>query len=90
MGQTNQAHDRDGGFEWITEHSLAAAAIVYALLCIPAYIWLEGPVGTAGTVDASVAVAGLILGSILFVPIIKSVLTNKIGASRVETGVKEG
>ncbi|NEU58664.1 hypothetical protein [Halorussus sp. MSC15.2] len=88
MGQTNQAHDRDGGSEWITEHSLAAALVVYAVLSIPVYVWLEGPVGIAGTVDASLVVAGLVLGSILFVPIIKSVLTNKFGASRVHTGVK--
>ncbi|UPV76742.1 hypothetical protein M0R89_21345 (plasmid) [Halorussus limi] len=88
MGQTNQAHDRDGGSEWITEHSLAAALIVYAVLSIPVYIWLEGPVGIAGTVDASLVVAGLVLGSILFVPIIKSVLVNTFGASRVHTGVK--
>jgi hypothetical protein len=88
MGQTNQAHDRDGGSEWITEHSLAAALIVYTVLSVPVYFWLEGPVGIAGTVDASLVIAGLVLGTILFVPIIKSVLTNKFGASRVHTGVK--
>ncbi|MFC4451265.1 hypothetical protein [Halorussus aquaticus] len=88
MGQTNQAHDRDGGSEWITEHALTAALIVYVVLSIPVYLWLEGPVGIAGTVDASLVVAGLILGSILFVPVIKSVLTSKFCASRVHTGVK--
>ena len=88
MGRTNQAHGRDGGSEWITEHSLAAAIIVYALVSVPVYFWLEGPVGLAGTVDASVAIAGLVFGAILFVPIIKSVLTNRIGAGRADTGVK--
>jgi hypothetical protein len=83
MGQINQAHDSDGGSDWITEHSLAAAIIVYAILAVPAYLWLEGPVGTAGTIDTSVVVAGLALGSIMFVPILKSVLTSRFGASRV-------
>ena len=86
MGRTNQAHGGDGGSEWITEHSLAAAIAVYAVLSVPLYVWLEGPVGTAGTVDASLAAAGLALGAILFVPIIKSVLTSRIGASRADPG----
>lgn len=88
MGQTNQTHDRGGGSNWITEHSLTAAIIAYALLSVPVYFWLEGPVGIAGTVDASVVVAGLVLGSILFVPIIKSALVNRLGASRVQTDAK--
>lgn len=88
MAQTNQAQDRDGGSEWITEHALVAALIVYAILSVPVYFWLEGPVGIAGTVDASLVVAGLVLGTILFVPIIKSTLIKKFGASRVQTGVK--
>jgi hypothetical protein len=86
MGETNYAQGRDGGSEWITAHPLAAAVIVYALVSIPVYLWLEGSVGTAGTVDASIAVAGLALGSILFVPIIKAVLANRVAASRVVTG----
>ncbi|WP_458189021.1 hypothetical protein [Haladaptatus sp. NG-WS-4] len=86
MGQTNQAHDRDGGSEWVTNHPLGAAIVVYALLSIPFYFWLEGPVGTAGTIDGSIVVAGLVLGSIMFVPIIKAVLTNRFGASRVRAG----
>ena len=88
MAQTNQARDSDGGLEWVTDHSLAAAVVVYAILCVPAYLWLEGPVGIAGTVDASVTVAGLALGGIMFVPIIKAVLTNRVGASRVRPGAE--
>ena len=83
MGQTNHAQGGDGGSKWITAHPLPAAVVLYAILCIPTYLWLEGPVGTAGTVDASVVIAGLVLGSILFVPIIKTVLTNWLGAGRV-------
>ena len=88
MGQTNQAHDRSGGSEWVADHPLATASIVYATLCIPVYFWLEGPVGIAGTVDASLVVAGLVLGAILFVPIIKAVLTNRVAASRVYPGAE--
>jgi hypothetical protein len=88
MGQTNQAHDRDGGSQWITEHPLAAAVVVYALASVPLYFWLEGPVGTAGTVDGSVVVAGLVLGAIMLVPIIKAGLTNRLSASRVQTGAE--
>jgi hypothetical protein len=83
MGQTNHAQGSDGGSKWITAHPLPAAVVLYAIVCVPTYLWLEGPVGTAGTVDASVVVAGLVLGSILFVPIIKTALTNKLGAGRV-------
>ena|SRR6056297_739741 len=86
MGETNQKQDSAGGSELVTEHSLAVAIVVYAVLSVPVYIWLEGPVGIAGTVDASVTVAGLVLGSILFVPIIKAVVTNRAGASRVRPG----
>ena len=52
------------------------ATAVYAVVCVPAYFLLEGPVGTAGTVDGSVVVGGLVLGSILIVPMIKAVLRN--------------
>lgn len=86
MGQANQNHERDGGYQLITDHSLAVAIVVYALLSIPVYLWLEGPVDIAGTVDASLVVAGLVLGAIMFVPIIKSILTNRFGASRVLAG----
>lgn len=86
MGQTNQAQDPSGGSEWVTDHPLVAATIVYVLLSIPVYFWLEGPVGTAGTIDGSIAIAGVVLGSIMFVPIIKAVITNRFGASRVRVG----
>ncbi|WP_227356459.1 hypothetical protein [Haladaptatus salinisoli] len=86
MGQTNQANDSGGGSKWVTNHPMGAAIIAYAFLSIPVYFWLEGPVGTAGTVDGSIVIAGLVLGSIMFVPIIKAVLTNRFGASRVQAG----
>lgn len=57
-------------------HPALVATAVYAALCVPAYFLLEGPVGSAGTVDGSVVIGGLVLGSILIVPIIKAVLRN--------------
>ncbi len=56
------------------KHPVLVATAVYAALCVPAYFLLEGPVGTAGTVDGSVVVGGLLLGSILIVPMIRAVL----------------
>lgn len=58
------------------EHSVLVATAVYALLCVPAYFLLEGPVGNAGTVDGSVVIGGLVLGAIMIVPLIRSVLGN--------------
>lgn len=85
MGLSNQTHNRGNGSNWITRHSLAAAVIVYALASIPAYFWLQGPVGTAGRVPVSVAVAGLVLGTILIVPPIKSLLENRFASGHVIT-----
>ncbi|SHG41078.1 hypothetical protein [Halobaculum gomorrense] len=50
----------------------SVAVVVYAALCIPLYFWLEGPVGEAGTVDGSVAAIGLIIASIMFVPVVRA------------------
>lgn len=59
--------------------SLVVAVALYVIVCIPAYFWLEGPVGAAGTVHGSVVIAALILGSIMFVPVIKSVVDKRTG-----------
>lgn len=61
---------------------LVVATVVYAIVCVPAYLWLEGPVGGAGTVDGSVAAIGLALGSIMFVPIIKAGIENRTSRLR--------
>ena len=58
---------------------LTIAIIVYVAICVPAYFWLEGPVGIAGTVDGSLVIAALALGSIMFVPVIKSVVEKRSG-----------
>ena len=57
-------------------HPVLVATAVYALLCIPAYFLLEGPVGNAGTVDGSVVIGGLVLGAIMIVPLIRAALEN--------------
>lgn len=56
---------------------LVVAIVAYAIVCVPAYLWLEGPVGGAGTVDGSVAAIALALGAIMFVPIIKAGIENR-------------
>lgn len=53
--------------------------IVYVLICIPAYFWLEGPVGIAGTVDGSVVIVAMVTGSILLVPMIAKILRGRFG-----------
>lgn len=65
----------------IARHQLAASVLIYAVVAAFAYVWLEGPVGTEGTVDGSVAAIGLALGSILFVPIIRAFIRNNVGES---------
>ena len=59
--------------------SLTIAIVVYVAICVPAYFWLQGPVGNAGTVDASVVIAALALGSIMLVPVIKSIVDKRSG-----------
>ena len=52
----------------LSDRPLAAALVVYGLASIPAYLLVIGQVGTAGTVDASPVIGGLLMGSLLFVP----------------------
>ena len=65
--------------EYVTEHQLGLATLIYALVCIPVYFWLEGPVGIAGTVDGSVVAIGLALGAIMVVPVVRSLLRGYAG-----------
>jgi membrane associated rhomboid family serine protease len=76
MGASPALQDR------ISDHPLKIALVVYAVICIPVYLWLHGPVGTAGTVDNSVAIGGLLMGSLLFVPIIRSKLVRTYGGGQ--------
>lgn len=77
MGYSNQTHTDGNGSHWITQHSLLVSVVIYALLCIPSYFWLQGPVGTVGHMPVSVAIGGLVLGSILIVPVIMSLLESR-------------
>ena len=70
----------------VQEHPLVVAIVVYAIVCVPAYVWLEGPVGSAGTVDGSVAAIALALGAIMFVPIVKATLENQTSRLRSAPG----
>lgn len=77
MGYRNQTHTDGDGANWVAQHPLLVAVVIYALLCIPSYFWLQGPVETVGRVPVSVAIGGLVLGSILIVPVIVSLLKNR-------------
>jgi hypothetical protein len=77
MGYSNGDHTHENTSSWITQHLLLTAVIIYALLCIPSYFWLQGPVATVGHVPVSVAIGGLVLGSVLVVPVIMSLLGNR-------------
>lgn len=59
---------RDRLLEILDRHIVSVAIVLYALLCVPVFLWLEGPVGIAGTVEDSVVILSLALGGILFVP----------------------
>ena len=61
----------------LDEHILLVATVIYVLVSIPVYVWFEGPVGTAGTVDPTVVIGALILGSIIFIPAIMAGLRNQ-------------
>jgi hypothetical protein len=77
MGYNNQAHSDGNASHWVTRHPLLSAVVIYAILCIPSYFWLQGPVANVGRVPVSVAIGGLVLGSILIVPVIMSFLGNR-------------
>lgn len=58
---------------------IKVAIITYAIICVPAYFWLEGPVDAAGTVGPGVVVIALLSGSLLFVPVINAGLKRQFG-----------
>lgn len=84
MRGSNQAHDDGRKSEWLSNHPLAASTLVYALLCIPVFVWLDGPVGSAGTVDTYTTIIALALGGILLVPVVQSYIVGNFAASRVD------
>lgn len=55
---------------YVAATPLRIAVGLYAVFSVPAYVWLEGPVGSVGTVPSSTAFISLLAGSILIVPLI--------------------
>ena len=76
--------------EKLSHRPLAAGIIVYALLCVPAYLFLISPSflganhAMAGTMDSSVAIGGLILGSLMFVPALTLRFKRQYGGGQTE------
>lgn len=58
----------------LSDRPTLSAIVVYALVCIPLYVFFVAPhfVGidhsAAGTMGASVTIGGLLMGSLMFVP----------------------
>lgn len=71
--------ERSALVDYLLDEEHVLGTIVYVLLCIPAYFWLEGPVGIAGTVDGSVVIVSMVTGSILLVPMIAKILRSRFG-----------
>ncbi|MFB6281470.1 MAG: hypothetical protein ABEH40_05585 [Haloferacaceae archaeon] len=65
--------------DYLLDEEYVLGTLVYVVLCVPAYFWLEGPVGIAGTVDGSVVIISMITGSILIVPAIAKFLRSRFG-----------
>lgn len=89
MNMASATESQSGGV--LQSNPLVVAIVAYAIICVPVYFWLEGPVGQAGTVDGSVAAIGLAVGAIMFVPIIKATIdkrTSRLGPRR-EGGYEE-
>jgi hypothetical protein len=63
---------------------MAASALVYLIICIPAFLWLEGPVGGIGMIDGSIVIAGLATGAIMFVPVIEAMVIQRFTLSPTE------
>ena len=57
---------------FVRRHPSVVATALYAVLCVPMYFWLKGPVGDAGTVSGSVVVSGLVIASIMFIPVLQA------------------
>lgn len=83
MVHSNQGHESQS-LTWLTNHPMVASTFVYLILCVPAFLWLEGPVDGAGTIDSSVVLIGLATAAILFVPVIESMLIRRFTLSSTE------
>ncbi len=83
--------------EKLTSRPAVAGTVVYALLCVPAYLFLVSPSflgadhSMAGSMDGSVAIGGLILGSLMIVPALTLRFKRQYGGGQTERlGFAEG
>lgn len=88
MWGSNQNHSQYS--QWVTDHSLVTSAILYLLICVPAYAWLHGPVEGVGTIDSSVVIVGLAIGAIMGVPVIRSTIVTRFVLKPTERLRTEG
>ena len=74
----------------LSDRPLAAAIVVYALVCVPAYLVLVSPSflgadhAMAGTMDGSVVLGALIMGSLMFVPALTIRFKQQYGGGQAE------
>ncbi|MFB6070106.1 MAG: hypothetical protein ABEJ76_03710 [Halanaeroarchaeum sp.] len=66
----------------VDNHLLGLSLGVYVVAAIPVYLWLEGDVGTVGSIGHGVVAPGLAMGSLLAVPMIMGYLRSQ----RLERG----
>jgi hypothetical protein len=81
----------------LSNRPAAAGTITYAVLCVPAYLFLVSSSflgadhGMAGTMDGSVVIGALILGSLMFVPALTLRFKRQYGGGQAQRlGFVEG
>lgn len=74
----------------LSDRPVASAFVVYALVCVPAYLFIVSPSflganhSRAGTMDGSVAIGALIMGSLMFVPALVIQFKQQYGGGQAE------
>lgn len=74
----------------LSDRPVAGAIVVYALVCVPAYLFLISPSflgadhSRAGTMDGSVVIGALILGTLMFVPALTIRFKQQYGGGQAE------
>lgn len=66
--------------ELISENSLKVSMVVYLIAITPLYFWIKGPIGSIGTIQSSVAGIGLLLPSIVVVPLLSGYIKRRTRA----------
>jgi hypothetical protein len=81
----------------LSNNPLPAALVVYAVVCVPAYLFLVSPSflgadhSMAGTMDGSVVIGALIMGSLMFVPALHIRFKQQYGGGQADRlGFVEG